>query len=179
MTILIPRDALFGDLFPEAAGDIERVIADYYAVGPVRPTVTVDDDVVRIEVDVERTHAYQADFDKAVGLAQRGKLLRSRKILERLVEAYPAESDLQGNRDAYAELAERYPSSDRYALYVDKRDAYTQRVINRESQRYRAYAPARPAAGRNCCKRCSAGKPCGDSCISRSKSCNRGPGCAC
>ncbi len=88
-------------------------------------------------------------------------------------------SDLQGNRDAYAELAERFPSSERYAVYVEKRDSYTQRVIDQESRRYRAYAPARQPAGRNCCKRCSAGKPCGDSCISRSKSCNKGPGCAC
>jgi len=30
-----------------------------------------------------------------------------------------------------------------------------------------------------CCKRCSTGKPCGNSCISRSKTCRVGPGCAC
>lgn len=30
-----------------------------------------------------------------------------------------------------------------------------------------------------CCKRCSKGKPCGNSCISRTKSCRVGPGCAC
>lgn len=31
-----------------------------------------------------------------------------------------------------------------------------------------------------CCKVCSArSKPCGDSCISRSKTCHKGPGCAC
>jgi hypothetical protein len=31
----------------------------------------------------------------------------------------------------------------------------------------------------SCCKTCSAGKACGDSCISRSKSCHKGKGCAC
>lgn len=30
-----------------------------------------------------------------------------------------------------------------------------------------------------CCRRCSRGKPCGDSCISRDKQCHKGPGCAC
>lgn len=30
-----------------------------------------------------------------------------------------------------------------------------------------------------CCKRCSKGKACGDSCISRSKTCHEGQGCAC
>ena len=30
-----------------------------------------------------------------------------------------------------------------------------------------------------CCKVCSKGYACGDSCISRSKQCRKGPGCAC
>jgi len=33
-----------------------------------------------------------------------------------------------------------------------------------------------PAA---CCKTCSKGKACGDSCIAREKSCHKPPGCAC
>ena len=30
-----------------------------------------------------------------------------------------------------------------------------------------------------CCKLCRKGKACGDSCISRAKTCWKGPGCAC
>jgi hypothetical protein len=30
-----------------------------------------------------------------------------------------------------------------------------------------------------CCKVCSTGKPCGDTCISQDKVCHVGPGCAC
>lgn len=30
-----------------------------------------------------------------------------------------------------------------------------------------------------CCKRCSKGKPCGDSCIAKDKACHKPPGCAC
>jgi hypothetical protein len=30
-----------------------------------------------------------------------------------------------------------------------------------------------------CCKICTTGKPCGDTCIERTKSCDKGPGCAC
>ncbi|TMB34269.1 MAG: MBL fold metallo-hydrolase [Deltaproteobacteria bacterium] len=40
-----------------------------------------------------------------------------------------------------------------------------------------AGAPSHPLAG--CCKVCSAGKACGNSCISRSYTCHRPPGCAC
>ncbi len=32
---------------------------------------------------------------------------------------------------------------------------------------------------RSCCKVCTTGCPCGDSCISCSKTCRKGPGCAC
>lgn len=32
---------------------------------------------------------------------------------------------------------------------------------------------------RECCKICRKSKACGDSCISREKTCRKGPGCAC
>ena len=38
--------------------------------------------------------------------------------------------------------------------------------------------PSTPVS-RSCCKYCSKGKPCGDTCISRSYTCRVGPGCAC
>ncbi|MBA2672034.1 MAG: thermonuclease family protein [Gemmatimonadetes bacterium] len=41
-------------------------------------------------------------------------------------------------------------------------------------------SPVRGAVEANaCCKVCSTGKACGDSCISRGKNCNKGRGCAC
>ena len=91
--------------------------------------------------------------------------------------ALPA-SELERNRDAYANLARRYPTSDRAGEYAEKRDAYAQRVVDRDNARFQIPAVA-AAPARGCCKRCSTGKPCGDSCISRSKTCNKGPGCAC
>ncbi|CAG0988154.1 hypothetical protein PLCT2_02309 [Planctomycetaceae bacterium] len=41
--------------------------------------------------------------------------------------------------------------------------------------------PAQPpsSGSRGCCKICTTGKACGDSCISRNKTCHKGPGCAC
>lgn len=43
------------------------------------------------------------------------------------------------------------------------------------------YAPVIPPAptARYCCRYCSKGKPCGDSCINRSYTCHQPPGCAC
>jgi hypothetical protein len=35
------------------------------------------------------------------------------------------------------------------------------------------------ATAKECCKHCSKGKPCGNSCIAKSKTCHQPPGCAC
>lgn len=91
--------------------------------------------------------------------------------------------ELQRNRDVYADLATRYPSSPRVALYAEKQDDYSQRIIDAEAARLRALSAPRASRGRGggsgCCRRCSTGKPCGDSCISRSYNCYQPPGCAC
>ena len=86
-------------------------------------------------------------------------------------------SQLERNRDAYGALARRYPQSPRAGVYAEKRDEYAQRVVDRDNARFAPRATARAYGG--CCKRCSKGKPCGDSCIARNRTCNKGPGCAC
>lgn len=40
-------------------------------------------------------------------------------------------------------------------------------------------APQLAPSVRSCCKVCSRGCPCGNSCISCAKTCHKGPGCAC
>lgn len=53
------------------------------------------------------------------------------------------------------------------------------------AQAYLAKEPPRsgsrvqPARSPSCCKICRKGKACGNSCISRSYTCRKGPGCAC
>lgn len=44
--------------------------------------------------------------------------------------------------------------------------------------------PTLPSCGSDspsdpCCRVCTTGKPCGDSCIATTATCNVGPGCAC
>ena len=36
-----------------------------------------------------------------------------------------------------------------------------------------------PTGSSGCCKVCKEGKACGDSCISKTSTCNKGRGCAC
>lgn len=100
-------------------------------------------------------------------------------------------SDLDGNRQAYAALAARYPAEQEYAR---KRDEYAGRIeaerlaeVRRAERRAAraAYVPrgsggySSGARTSGCCKQCSAGQPCGNSCISRAYACHQPPGCAC
>lgn len=39
--------------------------------------------------------------------------------------------------------------------------------------------PTGPGGSGGCCKVCTTGKACGDSCIASNKTCNKGSGCAC
>jgi hypothetical protein len=41
------------------------------------------------------------------------------------------------------------------------------------------FEPAAPSPREECCKICSKGKACGNTCIARDKECRVGPGCAC
>ena len=41
------------------------------------------------------------------------------------------------------------------------------------------FVPPNAEIAKTCCKVCSKGKPCGNSCISRDKTCHKAPGCAC
>lgn len=53
------------------------------------------------------------------------------------------------------------------------------RVIATPTSPAPRWTPTSPAPARNCCRICTTGKACGDSCIARNRTCRRGPGCAC
>ena len=70
-----------------------------------------------------------------------------------------------------------------HATNLRKRVQAEQRAARAEAARQAreqaaAAAPDEPAE-RACCRYCDQGKPCGDSCIARSKTCHKGRGCAC
>ena len=50
----------------------------------------------------------------------------------------------------------------------------------KEPQRPEPAKPAKPAEEpRTCCRTCSKGKACGNTCINRQLTCHKPPGCAC
>lgn len=54
--------------------------------------------------------------------------------------------------------------------------------LNQPHKTFREWNPSltgNQVISQACCKQCSKGKACGNSCISRDKTCHKGSGCAC
>lgn len=82
------------------------------------------------------------------------------------------EADTEATPDREATLPALLPAPDRPA------NPAPLRILDTAPQ-------GKPDSGRSvsmgspCCKICRQGKPCGDSCIARNRTCHKGPGCAC
>ena len=98
MKILLHTDDLLKDLSPEVAtADSDRIkqkLEAYYGSAGMVPVVSVDGDVVTVELDLEQEEAFGRDYDRASNLAQSGKYSEARGLLESLIERHPAISDL-------------------------------------------------------------------------------------
>jgi hypothetical protein len=71
------------------------------------------------------------------------------------------------------------------AASADIADVSSDQLIHRSiafpsaSSSLRALLGTERARESRCCKVCTKGKPCGDTCIAQDKTCHVGPGCAC
>ncbi len=82
------------------------------------------------------------------------------------------------------EAAERAREAERERKQAERIARAYERQARREaarraSEERRAASPMDAPSGGGCCKHCSKGKPCGDTCIARNKTCHVGRGCAC
>ena len=81
---------------------------------------------------------------------------------------------------ALAGLAEVQSDQQRSFEFSDDPDALdTQDCVDTEEANPFEESFEGEEYAQSCCKICRKGKACGDSCISRSKTCHKGKGCAC
>lgn len=66
------------------------------------------------------------------------------------------------------------------SLFANSALADTGRITSKDSPRASlASSFSSPKQYQVCCRICSKGKACGDTCIARDRTCHVGPGCAC
>ena len=104
--------------------------------------------------------------------------------LENLREQCKAPEHVSKLRQLDAKLARTVKRLEREAAAEARRVAREKAALEQQLERARYQrsvpTPSWPTApSRSCCKVCSRGKACGNSCIARSKTCHVGGGCAC
>jgi tetratricopeptide (TPR) repeat protein len=84
---------LFPDLTPDNKELITAAMKKQYTYGPFVPTVTLQENLVIIDVDTETILTQDADYNKTVALCDKGKFNEARAILEKLIEKNPTNSE--------------------------------------------------------------------------------------
>jgi len=84
-------------IFPELENASEKeiitTIQKYYTYGPFVPKVSVNNDIVTIDVDTEYIITQDADYNKTVALCEKGKFDDAKIILEKLIQKNPSNSE--------------------------------------------------------------------------------------
>jgi len=91
MTIIHPFDDFLFVLFPntnKTGKDIQKLteeIEAYYSWGNIKPTVTINDQMVTIQIDTDFIDTQQKDFQKVIANCEKGKYNEAKPILQRLI----------------------------------------------------------------------------------------------
>lgn len=99
MQIIHKIDDFLFTIFPELTGGdgnellIIHTLENYYTYGPYKPTVIIDKDWVKIEIDTPTIISQEADYRKTVALCEKGKYSEAKPILKKLIEKNPTNSE--------------------------------------------------------------------------------------
>ena len=91
-------DEFLFTIFPELTGGggnnlITNTLEKYYTFGPFKPTVTIDNDWVTIEIDTQSITTQDAEYRQTVSLCEKGKYSEAKPILKKLIEKNPTNSE--------------------------------------------------------------------------------------
>ncbi len=97
MQIIHKIDDFLFTIFPDLVGaDNETIIKrfqEYYNYHPYKPKVTINNNLVTIDIDTPSIISQEADYRKAVALCEKGKYADAKPILHTLIEKNPSISE--------------------------------------------------------------------------------------
>lgn len=96
MQIIHKIDDFLFTIFPELAKDYSLIIPtleNYYTYGPFKPKVSIDKDIVKIDIDLPTINAQDADYKKVIDLSEKGKYSEAKPILRKLIYKNPTISE--------------------------------------------------------------------------------------
>lgn len=208
VAVMVAVEGLDAELADEANA-LARLVGIRAAIeaGDLQLAVERFADVPRLDAVVERREVVEAELRAALELAAReqhtlgfDKQLELRERVEALDRFVALEGWYRALTGAALEgleleraRAQREKLTEQIAVEEARAERAEARRIAAEQRRAKKAARSSSrssssggggsgsgsGSGGYCCKTCSNSKPCGDSCISRSKTCHKGRGCAC
>lgn len=177
-----------------AHGDLPRYREAPHIANQALPGLLERYEALSARIDAAQTTKAASDWLAAHWPPKQKRLAaraRSAKHAEDIAAVQKAIAELTPHVEALAQSskdAQRFADPGQVRTWkrkqkqMDRWLAQAQRAVKARAKAKRK--PARTSTqrrtrSRSCCKYCSKGKPCGDTCISRRYTCHKGPGCAC
>jgi tetratricopeptide (TPR) repeat protein len=97
MLIIHKIDDFFYNLFPNLKDSSEEQILlyidDYYSFGPYKPKISLQEKLLKIEIDIPAIFSQKADFEKVVNLCEQRKYDVAKPILQNLLLKNPSNAE--------------------------------------------------------------------------------------
>lgn len=97
MQIIHKIDDFLFTIFPGLTGGgndlIINTLADYYTYGPYKPNVSIENGLIKIEIDTPTIIAQEKDYRSVIALCERRKYSEAKPILKNLISKNPTISE--------------------------------------------------------------------------------------
>jgi tetratricopeptide (TPR) repeat protein len=97
MQIIHKLDSFFFTIFPELTGGGKSLIINtlerIYSYGPFKPIVSIESDIIKIEIDTSSIISQETDFRKVTNYCVKGQFSEAKPILQNLIETNPTNSE--------------------------------------------------------------------------------------
>jgi tetratricopeptide (TPR) repeat protein len=97
MKIIFPKEDFLYTLFPELTNSddnhIIKTLSDYYTYNQFKPKVTIDNDLIVVEIDINTIQRHEIDFQRVISFCEKGNFKDAKPILLKLITENPTISE--------------------------------------------------------------------------------------
>ncbi|MDD3489769.1 MAG: tetratricopeptide repeat protein [Bacteroidia bacterium] len=97
MKIIFPKEDFLYTLFPELTNSddnhIIKTLSDYYTYNQFKPKVTIDNDLIVVEIDINTIQRHETDYQRVISLCEKGNYKDAKPILTKLIAENPTNSE--------------------------------------------------------------------------------------
>ena len=97
MKIIFPKEDFLYTLFPELTNSddnhIIKTLSDYYTYNQFKPIVTIDNNLIVVEIDINTIQRHETDYQRVISLCEKGNYKDAKPILRKLIAENPTNSE--------------------------------------------------------------------------------------